>query len=99
MPRQSKIEKTTRRRHSEEFKSEALVLAERIGVSEAAAKLQLQASQLYAWRSSAERSRQRGQVEQELAKENARLKRKLVEKEQEVAVLKKASAYFAKHLA
>jgi transposase len=34
-----------------------------------------------------------------MAAENARLKRRLAEKEQEVAILKKASAYFAKHLA
>ena len=31
-----------------------------------------------------------------MAAENARLKRQLAEKEQEVAILKKASAYFAK---
>jgi transposase len=37
-------------------------------------------------------------VEEELAAENARLKRKLAEKEQEVAVLREASAYFAKNL-
>lgn len=98
MPRQTRSEKATRRRHTEEFKSEALALAETVGVSEAAARLKLQPSQLYAWRSSAERSRQRGTVERELATENARLKRQLAEKEQEVAILKKASAYFAKHL-
>lgn len=99
MPRQSRSEKSTRRRHSQEFKSEALALAENIGVGEAAAQLQLQPSQLYAWRSSAERSKRRGKAEQEMATENARLKRQLAEKEQEVAILKKASAYFAKHLA
>jgi transposase len=40
----------------------------------------------------------RGKVEQELSAENVRLKRQLAEKEQEVAILKKASAYFAKNL-
>jgi transposase len=47
---------------------------------------------------SAERVRRRGKAEQELAAENARLKRKLAEKEQEVAMLEKWSAYFAKNL-
>jgi transposase len=98
MLRQSKTEKLTRRRYSDEFKSEALALAQSVGVSEAAAQLQLQTSQLYAWRSRAERVQRRGKVEQELTAENARLKRKLAEKEQEVAILKKASAYFAKNL-
>jgi transposase len=88
MPRQSRSEKLTRRRYSDEFKSEALALAESVGVSEAAAQLQLQSSQLYAWRSRAERVQRRGKVEQELSAENARLKRKLAVKEQEVAILK-----------
>ncbi len=99
MPKQSRSGKATRRRHSQEYKSEALALAEKVGVAEAAVQLQLQPSQLYAWRSSAERTKRRGLAEQELAAENARLKRQLAEKEQEVAILKKASAYFAKHLA
>jgi transposase len=100
MPRQSKSEKLTRRRYSDEFKCEALALAlaESVGVSEAAAQLQLQTSQLYAWRSWAERVQRRGKVEQELAADVARLERKLAEQEQEVAFLQKASAYFAKNL-
>ena len=95
MPRQLGSEKSSRRRHSEEFKSEALALAKSIGVSEAAAQLQLQPSQLYARRSSADRSDRRGKVEQEMAAENARLKRLLAEKEQEVAILKKASVWWS----
>jgi transposase len=77
MPRQSKTEKLTRRRYPDEFKSEALALADSVGVSEAAAQLELQTSQLYAWSSRAERVQRRGKAEQELAAENARLKRKL----------------------
>ncbi len=46
--------KATRRRHTEEFKREALGLAEKIGVSEAARELGLHSSQLYGWRSKAE---------------------------------------------
>lgn len=90
--------KQTRRRYSPEFKAEALALAARVGVSEAAAQLELQTSQLYAWRSKAEAASRRGQVDQAMAAENARLKRLLSEKEQEIAILKKASAYFARNL-
>jgi transposase len=97
MARQSKTPKKSRRQYSTEFKTEALALAEKVGVSEAAAQLKLQTSQLYGWRSKAQQSQQRGKAEQELATENARLKRLLAEKEQEVALLKKASAYFARH--
>ncbi|EGO8355123.1 hypothetical protein E0V34_25300 [Escherichia coli] len=44
--------KKTRKQHSPEFRSEALKLAERIGVAAAARELSLYESQLYAWRSS-----------------------------------------------
>ncbi len=98
MARQVRSQKQGRRRHSEEFKSEALALAKRVGIGEAGAQLNLQPSQLYSWRSSGEQTRQRSETEQALATENARLKRRLAEKEQEVAILKKASAYFARQL-
>ena len=88
----------TRKRHTEEFKREALGLAEKIGVSEAARELGLHSSQLYGWRSKAELVKTRGQVDQEQAKENARLKRQLAEKDEELAILKKAAAYFAQGL-
>jgi transposase len=90
--------RATRRRHSEEFKHEALGLAEKIGVSEAARELGLHSSQLYGWRSKAELVKTRGQIDQEQAKENARLKRQLAEKNEELAILKKAAAYFAQGL-
>ena len=98
MTRQSKTTKQTRKRYSTEFKEEALALAKSVGVAEAAAKLQLQSSQLYAWRTKAQTVARRTETEQALAVENARLKRQLAEKEQEVAILKKASAYFARNL-
>ena len=98
MARQSKNSKKPRRRFAKEFKSEALALADKVGVSEAAEQLSVQSSQLYAWRSKAELVQRQGQVERTLVTENARLKRLLAEKEQEVAILKKASAYFAKSL-
>ena len=95
MARQSK---KTRRRYSAEFKSEALALAEKVGVSEAAEQLNLQTSQLYGWRVKAEALNERGRADQEAAAEIARLKRQLAEKDQEIAILKKASAYFARNL-
>lgn len=98
MARQTKTRKQTRRRYTAEFKVEALALAAKVGVSEAAAQLELKTSQLYAWRSKAEAASRRGRADEALAAENARLKRQLVEKEQEIAILKKASAYFAKSL-
>ena len=98
MARKTKTVKQTRRRYSPEFKTEALALAEKVGVAEAAAQLDLQTSQLYDWRRKVQSTVRQGQAEQALAAENARLKRLLAEKEQEVAILKKASAYFAKSL-
>lgn len=98
MARQPKNSKKPRRRFSEEFKSEALALADKVGVGEAADQLKLQTSQLYAWRSKAALLQRQGQIDQKLATENARLKRLLAEKDQEVAILKKASAYFARNL-
>ena len=43
--------KKTRKQHTPEFSSEALKLAERIGVAAAARQLSLYESQLYTWRS------------------------------------------------
>ena len=93
-----KAAKATRKRHTEEFKREALGLAEKIGVAQAAKELGLHSSQLYGWRAKAELVKTRGQIDQEQAKEIARLKRRLAEKEEELAILKKAAAYFAQDL-
>lgn len=41
---------------------------------------------------------QRSEVEEKLALENARLKRQLADQAEELAILKKAAAYFAKSL-
>ncbi len=59
----------SRKRYSAEYKSEALALAERIGVSAAARELGLHDSQLYAWRTRARLERDRSAVERELAAE------------------------------
>jgi len=53
MTKQTKQGKSSRRRHNQQFKTEALALAERVGVPEAARQLGLHESQLYGWRSRA----------------------------------------------
>ena len=90
--------KSVRSRYSEEYKKEALLLAERVGVAVAAKELGVHESQLYGWRSKARLSEDRGEAERRLTEENVRLKRQLAEKNEEVAILKKAAAYFAKSL-
>ncbi|MVF14962.1 transposase, partial [Ketobacter sp. MCCC 1A13808] len=76
--------KTSRRKYSPEFRREALALAEKIGVAEAAKQLGLHDSQLYSWRSKARSERDQSEVEQSLAAENARLKRLLAEQAEEL---------------
>ena len=91
-----KSKTTVRRRFSDEFKQEALALAERLGVNDAATELGLSSSQLYDWRQKSQLVKAQGQVEQDQAREIARLKRLLAEKDEELAILGKAAAYFAK---
>ena len=97
MARQSGKTKT-RKRYSQEFKQEALTLAEKLGVSAAARELGLHESQLYNWRLKARTARNQSETERDQAVEIARLKRQLAEKTEELAILKKAAAYFAKDL-
>lgn len=98
MARQSKPKKSTRRQHSEEFRAEALALAERIGVTAAARELGLHGSQLYGWRSKARARADQSELERNQATEIARLKRQLAEREEELAIAKKAAVYFARSL-
>ena len=88
----------TRHRHSQQYKTESLALAEKVGVATAAKQLGLHESQLYSWRSKARLSQDRSAVEERLLVENARLKRQLAEQAEELAIVKKAAAYFAKSL-
>ena len=88
--------KTPRRRHSPEYKQEALALATRIGVAKAAEQLGLADSQLYRWRSNGRAQLSQNDREQQVLAENLRLKRQLAERDEEVAILKKATVYFAK---
>ena len=101
MTRQSKSAKSAkvaRRRHSDAYRAEALALAGQVGVAEAARQLGLHESQLYGWRSKARVAANQSESEQQLAAENARLKRQLATQAEELAILKKAAAYFAKEL-
>ena len=87
----------TNKRYAAEFKSEAIKLAERLSVTEAAEKLGIYPSQIYSWRSALNNSRTGVERESLLATENARLKRQLAEQAEELEILKKAATYFAKH--
>ena len=90
--------KKPRKQHSPEFRHEALKLVGRIGVAAAARELSLYESQLYAWRSKQQQQMTSSERENELAAENARLKRQVAEQAEELAILQKAATYFAKRL-
>lgn len=89
--------KKTRKTHTAEFKSEALKLAERVGVAEAARQLKIYESQLYNWRTAIEKKSNVSQREAEQAAEIAKLKRQLADQAEDLAILKKAATYFAKN--
>lgn len=97
MSKSKAVTKQTRRRYTQAYKQEALALAARVGVAKAAAQLGLAESQLYTWRAKGREQLSQSEREQQVLTENARLKRQLAEREEEVAILKKATAYFAKH--
>ena len=88
----------SRQRYSQQYKAESLVLAEKVGVAAAARQLGLHESQLYNWRSRARLSQDKSAVEERLLLENARIKRQLAEQAKELAIVKKAAAYFARSL-
>ncbi|WP_128881796.1 IS3 family transposase [Shigella flexneri] len=81
--------KKPRKQHSPEFRSEALKLAERIGVTAAARELSLYESQLYNWRSKQQNQQTSSERELEMSTEIARLKRQLAERDEELAILPK----------
>ena len=98
MTRRIQAKKTIRKRYSKEFKDEALALAERLGVPAAAKELGLHESQLYGWRVKARADRDQSETERNQAVEIVRLKRKVADQAEELAIVKKAAAYFAKSL-
>ena len=90
--------KKTRTQYSQSYKDDALALAERVGFSKAATQLGILESQLYYWKNKLRQQQSSSEREQLLADENARLKRLLAEQAEELAIVKKAAAYFAKSL-
>jgi transposase len=98
MTRQIVKKKTFRKQYPQEFKDEALALAAKISVPKAARELGLHESQLYGWRAKASTQQDQSELEQSQATEIARLKRKLAEQAEELAIVKKAATYFAKSL-
>jgi len=98
MTRRTQSKKTDRKRYSQEFKTEAVTLAEKVGVPAAAKELGLHESQLYGWRMKARAQRSQSDTERAQAAEIARLKRQLAEREEELAIAKKAAVYFAQSL-
>lgn len=89
--------KKSRKQHSPEFKVEALKLAAKTSVTQAARELGLHASQIYSWRSAGQKQTSQSERESVLATENAKLKRQLADQAEELAILKKAATYFAKN--
>lgn len=98
MSKQSKPKKSIpRKQYTPEFRTEALTLADRVGIPEAARQLGIESQLLYGWRKARRLTQSSAEAEALLAAENARLKRQLAEQAEELAILKKAAAYFAKH--
>jgi len=98
MTKQTGKKKTSRNKYLPEFRIEALALAEKVGVPTAAQELGLHESQLYGWRTKIRALQSQSDIEQKQAVEIARLKRKLAEQTEELAIVKKAATYFAKNL-
>ena len=96
------MEKRTRRKFSKEFKLEAVKLSEERGLTEAASSLGLGTEVLCRWRKAyqkvgAEAFRGNGNrtvLEEELRQSHREIRRL----REELEILKKASAYFARHL-
>lgn len=88
----------SRQGYSQQYTTESLALAEKLGVAAAARQLGLHESQVYSWRSKARLAQDKSAVEERLLVENARLKRQLAECDEELAIIKKAAACFAKNL-
>ena len=67
-------------------------------MSAAAKELGLHASQIYGWRAKTKNQSSQSETERKQAAEIARLKRQIAERDEELAIVKKAAAYFAKSL-
>jgi len=90
-----------RRQYTKDFKQDAIALSESIGVAAAAEQLGLRRHLIYNWRSELKHAGKQafpghGNATS-LEAENAALRRALAEAQQERDILKKATAFFAKH--
>lgn len=92
MTKQVTKKKLVRKQYTPEYRAEALSLADRVGVTEAARQLGIDGGLIYNWRKALEAKASVSQAEQSLAAENARLKRQLAEQTEELAILKKGSS-------
>lgn len=93
----TKEKKQTRRRYTAEFKAQAVqrvLLGHAVAV--VARELGIADSLLHNWLARHRQQAGAGAVQAEQALEIARLKRLLAQREEEVAILKKAAAYFAR---
>lgn len=88
----------TRKSYSPAFRDEALKLAELRGVTVAARELEIDKALIYNWRRVHRVDRAQSETERAQAAEIARLKRELAEREEELEILGKAQAYFARKL-
>ena len=88
----------SRKSYSPAFRNEALKLAELRGVGTAARELDIDKGLIYNWRRVHRVDRAQSETERVQAAEIARLKRELAEREEELEILGKAQAYFARKL-
>ena len=86
----------TRRKYAPEFKQDALELAEKIGVSNAARKLNISLSCLQRWKCQKNLPIEKSQDVLKLQREIKKLKKELAEEKATVEILKKATAFFSK---
>lgn len=89
--------KPKNQRYPQEYKEEAMKLADRIGAAQAATELGIYASQIYGWRKTKSNSMTQNERESAQSTEIARLKRQLADATEELEILKKAATYFAKN--
>lgn len=88
-----------RRKYSPEFKQDAVKLAERIGVSNAAGQLDIHPNNLHKWKAPKKLFIEKSQDVLRLQIEIKRLKKELAEEKAIVEFLKKATAFFSKETA
>ena len=88
-----------RRKYSPEFKQDAVKLAEKIGFSNAAVKLDIHPNNLHKWKAPNKLFVEKSQDILRLQTEIKRLKKELAEERAIVEFLKKATAFFSKETA